>query len=146
MERLRCAVSSWRAAVCSSSTIWMQRILAKGSRCWGDLIYQLTWQNGVGFVYDRESFQPVQQFSYPTEGWGLTHDGEQLILSDGTATLYFLDPATLQETGRVTVTLAGACDPSQRTGVRRRQGAGQCLADRQRAADRPGDRAGGRPL
>jgi glutamine cyclotransferase len=73
----------------------------------GDRIYQLTWQNGVGFVYDRESFQPVQQFSYPTEGWGLTHDGEQLILSDGTATLYFLDPATLQETGRVTVTLAG---------------------------------------
>ncbi len=73
----------------------------------GDRIYQLTWQNGVGFVSDRESFQPVQQFSYPTEGWGLTHDGEQLILSDGTATLYFLDPATLQETGRVTVTLAG---------------------------------------
>lgn len=66
-------------------------------------IYQLTWKHGVGFVYDLETFNPTRRFSYKGEGWGLTHDGKRLIMSDGSAQLRFLDPATLQETGRVTV-------------------------------------------
>lgn len=69
----------------------------------GDNIYQLTWQEHTGFVYDRETFALLDTFSYPTEGWGLTHDGQRLIMSDGTANLYFLDPETLQEVGRVEV-------------------------------------------
>jgi glutamine cyclotransferase len=69
----------------------------------GDRIYQLTWQEHTGFVYDRETFALLHTFSYPTEGWGLTHDGQRLIMSDGTADLYFLDPETLQEVGRVEV-------------------------------------------
>ncbi|HQY93088.1 glutaminyl-peptide cyclotransferase [Caldilinea sp.] len=73
----------------------------------GDQIYQLTWKNGVGFIYDRETFEEKGQFSYATEGWGLTHDGQQLIMSDGTPVIYFLDPATLQETRRITVTAEG---------------------------------------
>ncbi|MBL8055506.1 MAG: glutaminyl-peptide cyclotransferase [Anaerolineales bacterium] len=73
----------------------------------GDRIFQLTWQNRVGFVYDRRSFTQLQTFAYSTEGWGLTHDGQRLILSDGTATLYFLDPATLAVTGQVAVADAG---------------------------------------
>jgi glutamine cyclotransferase len=66
-------------------------------------IYQITWQENTGFVYDRDTFELLQTFGYPTEGWGITHDGTRLIVSDGTATLYFWDPETLAETGRITV-------------------------------------------
>jgi len=69
----------------------------------GDNVYQLTWQANTGFVVDKDSFELLRQFTYPTEGWGLTHDGQRLILSDGTSTLYFLDPETLNEIGRVDV-------------------------------------------
>jgi glutaminyl-peptide cyclotransferase len=69
----------------------------------GSRIYQLTWQSHAGFVYDQSSFEPKDQFSYPTEGWGLTSDGTRLIMSDGTRTLYFIDPATLKVTGEVAV-------------------------------------------
>jgi len=58
-------------------------------------IYQLTWQEQTGFVYDATSFEQVDTFAYPTQGWGLTHDGNNLIMSDGSPNLYFLDPQTL---------------------------------------------------
>ena len=58
-------------------------------------LFQLTWQNGIGFVYDASTFEPLRTWQYAGEGWGLTHDGEQLIMSDGSATLRFLDPDTL---------------------------------------------------
>jgi glutamine cyclotransferase len=70
-------------------------------------IYQLTWQSNVGLIYDLATFEQVGQFAYPTEGWGLTHDGTLLIMSDGTATLHFLSPADLSEVRRVTVRDAG---------------------------------------
>ena len=79
----------------------------EGIAIFGERIYQLTWQSQVGFIYARETFAPLGQFSYPTEGWGLTHDGQQLIMSDGTATLHFLDPQTLAETGQVLVRANG---------------------------------------
>jgi glutamine cyclotransferase len=69
----------------------------------GEKIYQLTWKAQVGFVYDRDSFELLQVFTYPTQGWGLTHDDQRLIMSDGTSTLHFLDPETLEEIGRVEV-------------------------------------------
>jgi glutamine cyclotransferase len=69
----------------------------------GEKIVQLTWQSHVGFVYDKATFDLLQQFEYPTEGWGLTYDGSRLIMSDGTANLYFLDPVTFQRIGEVTV-------------------------------------------
>jgi glutamine cyclotransferase len=68
----------------------------EGIAVYGDRIVQLTWRSRVGFVYDRRSFGPIHQFAYRTEGWGLTHDGRRLILSDGTATLYVLDPQTYE--------------------------------------------------
>ncbi|MBP9501778.1 MAG: glutaminyl-peptide cyclotransferase [Candidatus Promineofilum sp.] len=68
-----------------------------------DKIYQLTWQEQTGFVYDRANFNTLQTFNYPTEGWGITHDGQRLIVSDGTSTLYFWDPNTLEEIDRITV-------------------------------------------
>jgi glutamine cyclotransferase len=66
-------------------------------------IYQLTWQSNVGFIYELDTLTQVDQFRYPTEGWGLTHDGTQLIMSDGTATLRFLEPTDLSEVRQVTV-------------------------------------------
>ncbi|MEM7346838.1 MAG: glutaminyl-peptide cyclotransferase [Chloroflexota bacterium] len=75
----------------------------EGITIFEDRLIQLTWQARVGFVYNKDTFEPLQQFSYPTEGWGLTHDGERLIMSDGTANLYFLDPISLAEIGRVEV-------------------------------------------
>jgi glutamine cyclotransferase len=73
----------------------------------GTSIVQLTWQSGVGFVYDRTSFRRTRTFTYAGEGWGLTYDGTRLIMSDGTPSLRFLDPKTLEETGRLEVTDAG---------------------------------------
>jgi glutamine cyclotransferase len=70
-------------------------------------IYQLTWQSHIGFVYAQDSFRQEQTFFLPGEGWGITHDGTLLIVSDGTAILRFLDPATFREVKRIVVTEAG---------------------------------------
>ena len=78
-------------------------VFGEGIAIFADRLIQLTWKSGRGFVYDLETFNPIAQFSYATQGWGLTHDGERLIMSDGTSTLYFRDPLTLKETGRVQV-------------------------------------------
>jgi glutamine cyclotransferase len=69
----------------------------------GDRVYQLTWQEGTCFVYDRETFELLESFSYATEGWGLTTDGDRLIMSDGTSRLYFRDLATFEQIGHVDV-------------------------------------------
>ena len=66
-------------------------------------IYQLTWQSRTGLIYHLDNFTLIREFTYDTEGWGLTHDGRQLIMSDGTPKLYFLDPDTLEVTGSVNV-------------------------------------------
>lgn len=79
------------------------RYFGEGIVIWQDKIIQLTWTSQVGFVYDRETFEQIGEFNYPTEGWGITHDGEKLIMSDGTNTLYFLDPETFAEIGQVKV-------------------------------------------
>lgn len=71
-------------------------------------LYQLTWKENTGFIYDPQDFRQLGAFSYTTEGWGLTTDGSSLILSDGSATLYFLDPQTLQTTRALQVRLDGA--------------------------------------
>lgn len=73
----------------------------------GDKLYQLTWQSQTGFIYDAESLELLDEFSYPTEGWGITHDGERLIMSDGSNTLYFWDPETLETVGQISVTYQG---------------------------------------
>lgn len=79
------------------------QFFGEGITVHGDTIIQLTWQSNVGFVYDKESFELLGDFNYPTEGWGITHDGKHLIMSDGTATLRFLDTETYEEVSRVEV-------------------------------------------
>lgn len=71
-------------------------------------LVQITWQEGVALLWDPETLEPRGELSYRGEGWGLTFDGEGLILSDGSAALSFRDPATLEETRRVDVTMNGA--------------------------------------
>jgi glutaminyl-peptide cyclotransferase len=69
----------------------------EGITLWKDKLIELTWQTKIGFVYDRVSFKQLRTFNYNREGWGLTHDGKRLIMSDGSATLYFWDPETFKE-------------------------------------------------
>ncbi|MDA3866539.1 MAG: glutaminyl-peptide cyclotransferase [Salinivirgaceae bacterium] len=75
----------------------------EGMTIFGKHIYQLTWQSNVGFVYDLATFKLVREFTYPTEGWGLTHNDEYLIMSDGSHYLYFLDPDYFTEVRKIAV-------------------------------------------
>jgi glutaminyl-peptide cyclotransferase len=80
-----------------------QEYFAEGIAVWGDRVVQLTWFARRGFVYDRETFAPREEFTYASQGWGLTHDGKRFIMSDGSAMLRFLHPETYKEIGRVEV-------------------------------------------
>ena len=78
--------------VMGSSTIF-----GEGITVFNDKIYQLTWQNNVVNVYDVKNIEtPIKTFAWPYEGWGITHDKEQLIVSDGSANIYFVDPETFK--------------------------------------------------
>ena len=79
----------------------------EGIVAWGKQLISLTWKEGIGFRWTLDGFKRVGSFRYPGEGWALTSDGKRIIMSDGTSELRFLDPDTLAEQGRVTVTLAG---------------------------------------
>jgi glutamine cyclotransferase len=70
-----------------------QSLFGEGIAVLGNRIYQLTYKSQVGFIYDKNSFEQIQKVYYQNrEGWGLTHNGEELIMSDGTHIIYFLDP------------------------------------------------------
>lgn len=79
------------------------RYFGEGLTVYRDRVIQLTWRSRTGFVYDKNSLELLDVFTYPTKGWGITHDTEHLIMSDGTANLYFLDPDTFEETDRIQV-------------------------------------------
>lgn len=79
----------------------------EGLTLWEDQLLQLTWREGTGFIYNLKDFSQLGRFTYMTEGWGLTHDGTRLIMSDGSASLYFLDPGDFQVIGSVVVTYQG---------------------------------------
>jgi glutaminyl-peptide cyclotransferase len=68
-----------------------------------DKLLQLSYISKIGFIYDLNSFEQTGTFSYPTQGWGLTYDGQRLIVSDGTAKLYFYHPLTMQPLGSISV-------------------------------------------
>lgn len=74
----------------------------------GDRLYQLTWQSNKAFVYDARTFAPLEEFRYEGEGWGLTTDGSQLYMSDGTSTVRVLDPATFTVLRVIPVTENGS--------------------------------------
>lgn len=75
----------------------------EGLTDWGSTLIQLTWKAHKAFVYDRFSFSLLRTFEYEGEGWGLTHDRAQLIMTDGTSYLRFLDPKSFRQTRRIQV-------------------------------------------
>ncbi len=83
------------------------RYFAEGLALVGDQLIQLTWQEKTGFVYDKNSLKRIRTFSYPTEGWGIAYDGRQLVMSDGSSNLYFLDPRSQKVVRTLPVTAGG---------------------------------------
>src|SRR5690242_16390624 len=80
---------------------------AEGMTLFGGKIYQLTWKGAKGFIYDPQTFQKTGEFTYTGEGWGLTHDADSLILSDGSNQIRFLDPSTYKVKRTISVLDAG---------------------------------------
>jgi glutaminyl-peptide cyclotransferase len=100
--------SSIRRVTLSTGDVVQRRPLGsehfgEGITIFGDRLFQLTWQSQIAMAYDRRTFQPIRTFSYSGEGWGLTHDASNLIMSDGTPALRFLAPDTFRERRRVSV-------------------------------------------
>lgn len=91
----------------TGNILQMHKLLTKffgeGITIYKENIIQLTFQENVGFVYNKDTFELLREFNYPTEGWGITHNGRYLIMSDGTPTLYFLDPETFEQVRRMKV-------------------------------------------
>ncbi|MEX1197692.1 MAG: glutaminyl-peptide cyclotransferase [Pseudohongiellaceae bacterium] len=83
------------------------RYFGEGIAIAGDRLYQLTWKAGLVFVYDVDTLESVTTHYHPGEGWGLTHDGDHLILSDGSDTLQFIRPDDFSVQRRVRVTRDG---------------------------------------
>jgi glutaminyl-peptide cyclotransferase len=94
--------ASWIAEVDIATGTQDKKILldkqyfGEGITTLNNKIYQLTWQTKIGFVYDLKTFKKVNEFEYDREGWGITHNGKNLIMSDGTNQFYFLDTLSLK--------------------------------------------------
>lgn len=84
-----------------------KRYFGEGACLLNGCIYQLTWEENTCFIYDPETFQVLGTRSYRREGWGLTTNGSELIMSDGSAKLYFMDPNTLTDIRSITVRMDG---------------------------------------
>ena len=76
---------------------------AEGIALLNNKVYQLTWEDQLGFIYDAQSFEKIGEFKYDGEGWGLTSDGRSLILSDGSNRIRFLDPDSFRVTRTIAV-------------------------------------------
>ena len=83
------------------------RYFGEGITVINNKIYQLTYEDKIGFIYHAHTYEKIGEFKYNTEGWGMTHDNKTLIMSDGTAKLYFMDTTNLQVVRTLTV-----ADPS----------------------------------
>ncbi len=79
-------------------------LFAEGIAVVGDRLFQLTWRSGRGFVYRRDTLEPLREFRLRGQGWGMAYDGERLIVSNGSSELQFLDPDTLETVKTLTVT------------------------------------------
>ena len=82
-------------------------LFGEGLTVWKGLLVQVTWKSGQAIVYDRRNLQELYRLDYEGEGWGLTHDGESLIMSDGTDVLRYLSPSDFSHQKDLKVTLQG---------------------------------------
>jgi len=78
-------------------------LFGEGITLFGDRIYQVTWQNNIGFVYDKTTFKVINKIYYSTEGWGLATIGNRIVMSDGTNVLYYCDPEMFTVISRIEV-------------------------------------------
>jgi glutamine cyclotransferase len=83
------------------------RYFGEGLTIWKDRLIQLTWRSRIGFVYNKSDFKQIRNFSYEREGWGITSDGRHLIMSDGSDTLYFINPDTFTDDDSIRVKESG---------------------------------------
>jgi glutamine cyclotransferase len=83
------------------------RYFGEGLVDWKNRLISLTWQHGIGFIWDRATFRKIGTFRYRGEGWSLTRNDREIVMSDGTPFLRFLDPETLKEKRRIQVTADG---------------------------------------
>ena len=100
--------SSIRKVVLETGVVLQKHTLpsiyfGEGIVIYQNTIIELTWKSGVGFIYDKTSFDSLGAFHYPTQGWGITYDGTHLIMSDGTSMLRFWDPVTLEQVDSIQV-------------------------------------------
>lgn len=79
----------------------------EGLALFEDRLIQITWREGAAIVYQRDTFKPLRGFRYEAEGWGLTHNGRHLIMSDGSPRIYFRDPEDFSIARTLTVTHNG---------------------------------------
>lgn len=82
-------------------------VFGEGIAVVNDRIVEITWQEGIAYVWDRATFAPITQHHYDGEGWGLCFDGTHLVMSDGSDQLFFRDPSTFQVVRTVHVRRAG---------------------------------------
>jgi glutamine cyclotransferase len=105
---------SWVAVVDPGSGNHDKKIIlndqyfGEGMTILNNKLYYLTWQTKIGFIYDARTYKQIGEFKYDWEGWGLTHNGKELIMSAGTEKIYFLDSANQSVTRTITVTDNGA--------------------------------------
>lgn len=85
-----------------------QQYFGEGITVLNDTLYQLTWQERVVFVYDPKTLKKIKEFPLNTDGWGITNDGKNLIVSDGSSNLYFYEPSTFRLLRTQGVTEAGS--------------------------------------
>jgi len=78
-------------------------VFGEGITIMGDKIFQITWKSNLGFVYDKSTFNKLYDINYPTDGWGLTNDGNNLFMSDGTENVYIMDKEYFTESNRIQV-------------------------------------------
>ena len=81
-----------------------ENLFGEGITLFNNQIIQLTWESYIGYIYDKDSFTVLEEFYYNTEGWGITNDGSRIIMSDGSATLYYLEPETYAVVDQIEVT------------------------------------------
>lgn len=81
-----------------------RHVFAEGVTILNGELFVLTWKENIAYVFEPDTFRPIRQHTYEGEGWGLTHNGSELIMSNGSGTLRFLDPKTFTVTRTLTVT------------------------------------------
>jgi glutamine cyclotransferase len=78
-------------------------LFGEGITLLGDMIFQVTWENKVGFVYEKSTFRLLRKIYYPTQGWGLTTIGNRIVMSDGSNVLYYYEPEMFTVASRLEV-------------------------------------------